>query len=182
MTVRRCAALLAAMLQLILAPTARVEFAMKTGILLRMHVVAQDDTPAMQQVKFAVRDAVCAAYAERAEDGRTMLMNTQQHLPALAAAAEEAARAAGFTGTVAVTLEQRDFDARTLDGVDVPAGRYPALMIRLGDARGRNCWGLIDPSLALRCAMAGEAEDIEWDWSLTALWEALAGLFRKEAL
>ena len=39
--------------------------AMKTGVLLRMHVVAQDDTPAMQALKAPVRDAVRQVYPHR---------------------------------------------------------------------------------------------------------------------
>lgn len=180
---RRCAALLCALCQIALSPCTRLTFAMKTGILLRMHVVAQDDTPAMQQLKYAVRDAACAAYARCAADGRTMLDNTRDALPAIAEAASNAAREAGFTGQVRVSLETADFDARSLDGLDVPAGTYPALMIRLGDAQGRNCWGLIDPELALRCAAIGAgSDDIDWDWSLAGLMAALRALLAGEAL
>ena len=181
---RQCIALVCALCQLALAPGARVTFAMKTGILLRVHVVAHDDTPAMQQVKYAVHDAACAAYADHAASGKTMLDNARCCLPEIASAALSAARSAGFAGSVTVTLEQQTFDRRTLDGYDVPAGVYPALMIRLGDARGRNCWGLIDPSLALRCAaIAQEGTGVTWDWSLAGLWEALSALWdfhRKE--
>ena len=42
--------------------TARAVLGMKTGITLRMHVVAQDDTDAMQSVKLQVRDGVRDAY------------------------------------------------------------------------------------------------------------------------
>lgn len=152
--------------------------AMKSGVLLRMHVVAQDNTPAMQQVKYTVRDAVRQAYAASSPQG-AMLTNAQACLPALAAAAREAAAAAGFTGEVSVTVETASFDQRTLDGLTIPAGDYPALMIRLGDARGRNWWGLIDPELALSCA-AIEGED-GWDWSLMGFLRALFCL-GKEAI
>lgn len=175
---RQCLALLCAVCQLALAPGARVTFAMKTGILLRVHVIAHDDTPAMQQVKYAVYDAACAAYAGHAERGKTMLDNAQHCLPEITAAASAAAKAAGFTGSVTVTVEQQVFDTRTLDGYDIPAGEYPALMIRLGSAQGRNCWGLIDPELALRCAaITAVGEEITWDWSLAGLWQALGALF-----
>lgn len=157
-----------------LPPQARTVFAMKTGILLRMHVVAQDDTDEMQRIKLCVRDAVRQAYAAAPDDGRTMLQRTQALLPQLTQAAQDAARTEGFTGPVSVTIEQADFDRRTLDGLTIPAGSYPALMIRLGDAQGRNWWGLIDPELALSCAAL--ADSTQWDWSLTAFLEALLGI------
>ena len=134
----------------------RTAFAMKTGILLRMHVVAQDDTQEMQRVKLCVRDAVQDAYA--ADDTSGPMLS-------------KAAAAEGFTGPVAVTIEKASFDKRSLDGLTIPAGEYPALMIRLGQARGHNWWGLIDPELAVRCAALPETD--LWDWSFMGFLRAL---------
>ena len=161
-------------------PEGRVICAMKTGILLRMHVVAQDDTPEMQGLKLSVRDAVRDAYDERRSPaGFSMLVAAEALLPELTETAVAAARREGFAGAIAVTIENAAFDARELDGYLIPAGNYPALMIRLGDAKGHNWWGLIDPELSLRAASVPDAawEDaIEWDWSLQALLSALLGL------
>lgn len=160
--------------------SARAALAMRTGILLRMHVVAQDDTAEMQRVKLCVRDAVHAAYAAFPDEGGTMLVKAQAHLPELTRAAQTAAKAEGFDGSVDVSIETLSFDQRTLDGLTIPAGDYPALMIRLGEAKGHNWWGLIDPSLALSCAAlsnSDESDSLVWDWSLRGLWQAiLAGI------
>lgn len=153
----------------------RTVLAMKTGVLLRMHVVAQDDSAEMQRVKLCVRDAVQAAYAAAPDQGGTMLQRTQALLPQLTQAAQACARAEGFTGEVAVAIETLPFDQRSLDGLTIPAGTYPALMIRLGDAQGQNWWGLIDPELALQCAAFDE--DRGWDWSLHGFLRALLGGF-----
>lgn len=153
-----------------LPPETRTVFAMKTGILLRMHVVAQDDTPEMQQLKLCVRDAVQQAYAQGEPTG-PMLLSATAMLPSLRQAAQEAALQEGFTGTVTVTIQRAGFDQRSLDGLTIPAGEYPALMIRLGQAQGHNWWGLIDPELALQCASEGDGA--AWDWSLAAFWRCL---------
>lgn len=153
--------------------------ALKSGELLRMHVVAHDDTPAMQSVKPIVRDAVRDTYAAlRPDDADSMLAAADALLPQLTDAAQIAAREAGFSLPVTVAIEVVDFDERTLDGRRIPAGSYPALMIRLGDARGHNWWGLLDPGMAL-CAAAVETggDHIEWDWSLTGFWTALCHWF-----
>ena len=167
--------LLLALQALLAAPPAgRTVFAMKTGILLRVHVVAQDDTAEMQRVKLCVRDAVRTAYAAAPEDGQTMLCRAARLLPQLTRAARAAARNEGFTGPVKVSLEWASFDSRTLEGITIPAGLYPALMIRLGDALGHNWWGLLDPRLALSSAAAeGGDGPLSWDFSLSALWQAL---------
>lgn len=162
------------------APESRVTLAMKTGMLLRMHVIAQDDTAEMQRIKLVVRDAVRQTYDELCPvPGAPMLQNAEALLPELTDAALAAARGEGFPGEVSVTIETLAFDERELDGYVLPAGEYPALMIRLGDARGHNWWGLIDPELSLRCAaVRGTAQDgdIQWDWSLRAFLSALLGL------
>lgn len=161
-------------------PENRVVFAMKTGLLLRAHVVAQDDTEAMQRLKLHVRDAVCQTYeAQRPSPCPSMLLAAQAMLPDLREAAISAARREGFTGNITVAIEVVPFDERRLDGYTFPAGDYPALMIRLGDARGHNWWGLIDPELSLRAAaLPGGGQDgpTQWDWSLRGLLAALLGI------
>ena len=170
------AGLLAALQLLCFSLPSPTVLAMKTGILLRMHVIAQDDTPAMQAVKAPVRDAVRQAYAEHTaqEASLPMLPRAAALLPELTAAAQAAARDAGYTGEVTVSLEWAHFDQRALDGLTIPAGRYPALMIRLGQARGQNWWGLLDPELALSAAAIAAGEGaIVWDWTLEGLLAAL---------
>ena len=47
-------------------------------------------------------------------------------------------------------------------------------MIRLGDARGQNWWGLLDPELALSAAAMDNGEGLPlWDWTLEGLLAAL---------
>ncbi len=160
-------------------PAPRAVLGMKTGVLLRMHVIAQDDTAAMQAVKAPVRDAVRAAYDARVDraSGVAMLTQAQALLPDLTCAAREAAKEAGFTESVTVTIEQLPFDTRQLEGLTIPEGVYPALVIRLGKAEGRNWWGLLDPEAALTAAsLPGSADGVIWDWSLAGLWAALTHL------
>lgn len=160
-------------------PQNRVVLAMKTGMVLRMHVVAQDDTEEMQRIKLVVRDAVRQAYDDNCpEADGSMLAATRRMLPELEAAAMSAALGEGYTDTVTVAIETLTFDERELDGYVFPAGEYPALMIRLGAAQGHNWWGLIDPELSLRVAMVpGTAQGggVQWDWSLGGFWSALLG-------
>ena len=170
------AGLLAALQLLCFSLPSPTVLAMKTGILLRMHVIAQDDTPAMQAVKAPVRDAVRQVYADHTspEDALPMLPRAAALLTELTSAARAAARNAGYAGEVSVSLEWAQFDQRTLDGLTIPAGWYPALMIRLGEARGQNWWGLLDPELALSAASIGDGEGLHlWDWTLEGLLAAL---------
>lgn len=152
---------------------------MKQGTLLRVHVVAADDTAAMQALKLPVRDAVRARYAELADARASMLTEARRLLPSLTEAAALAAQNAGFDGPVSVRVETRRFGARVLSGLCVPAGEYPALMIRLGNATGHNWWGLIDPEAALRAAAIDQSDGskMRFDWSWEGFLSALLALF-----
>ena len=158
-------------------PSASLPARLRSGEWLRFHVIAQDDTPDMQALKLTVRDAVQSCYREhRSPDASSMAAEAERLLPRLAAAARRAARAEGFSGAVSVSLSAEVFGDRSLMGMPVPAGVYPALMIRLGEARGQNWWGLLDPDMSLQlAAVPGEEEGgaIVWDWSLEALLRAL---------
>lgn len=159
------------------APNVAVTDALQSGQLLRMHVIAADDTPAMQALKAPVRDAVRDAYAAYAPHSGSMLADTQALLPQLTEAAQTAAQAAGYAGNVAVMLGTATFGERMLEGRVVPAGNYPALIIRIGAGLGHNWWGLVDPELSLEAAMLQTLPEgdthLDWDWSLPGLWEAL---------
>lgn len=172
-------AALLALLQLI-APALNPDepvMLLRSGQWLRFHVIAHDDSDSMQRLKLRIRDAVQTCYAARRPQNAPMLDAAAALLPELTQAARSAARSEGFTGDVAVALGVFPFDARELGSFLIPAGEYPALIIRLGDAQGRNWWGLLDPETSLRFAFAGEAQtgSVLWDWSWDALLAALLG-------
>jgi len=151
---------------------------LRSGNLLRFHVVAQDDTEEMQRIKLCVRDAVHDCYAASQTDGRPMLEEAQRLLPQLTQAAVASAYAEGFSGDIRVILGTQVFSDRILGQHVIPAGEYPALMVFLGDAQGHNWWGLLDPNLSLEMSSIPQAEtddEIEWDWSF---WGLLRALFR----
>ena len=156
-------------------PSFRATTAMKTGALLRLHVVAQDDTPEMQALKLTVRDGVRTAYAAQPRDPQdTMLTHTEKILPILAQAARDTAEANGYDRPITILLGRFEFDKREEDGLIIPAGQYPALVIRLGEAQGHNWWGLVDPTSALNLSsFFTSSDDIHWDWTLASLLNAL---------
>lgn len=158
---------------------------LRSGEWLRFHVVAQDDTPEMQHVKASVRDAVRSCFlSARQNDDSSMYAQAHALLPEMTAAAIAAAQQEGFVGDVEVSLGQGIFRSRAIDGVRIPAGAYPSLVIRLGDAQGANWWGLLDPELSLTFACASTADQdatVIWDWSWNAIIRALFGCIREGA-
>jgi stage II sporulation protein R len=126
--------------------------------LIRLHVVANSDTPADQAVKLQVRDAVLAQVSELTAQCRTEKQAEQQlqeNLPLLSAAARRALQTAGVADAVAVTLTREDFPTRCYSSFTLPAGTYESLRVRIGAGKGHNWWCVVFPSL---CSAATEQE------------------------
>lgn len=122
------------------------------GKLIRLHVIANSDSPADQALKLQVRDGVLL----QAEDLLTASESPQEaaavleeNLPQLAHTAAQAAREAGQPCPVKVTLETTWFPTRQYGDITLPAGEYQALRVILGEGEGKNWWCVVFPSLAM---------------------------------
>lgn len=163
------------------------------GPSLRLRVVAASNAPADQRVKLAVRDAMLAVVApglEHATSASAATAQVRRRLGRVRAVAEEVA--ARFGQRAQVHLGTAAFPAERLGWLLFPAGRYPALVVRLGAARGHNWWTVLFPPLALltvdgRLVVVGPGVEGPWDTraagALTAseraaLLAALAGRVR----
>ena len=67
--------------------------------------------------------------------------------------AVEEIRANGYDYRVSVRLEDASFPTREYEGFTLPAGKYLALRIVIGEGAGRNWWCVVFPPL---CAAAAE--------------------------
>ena len=125
-------------------------FARDMGDLVRLHVVAADDSPAAQALKLEIRDAcldcarICIAGAE---DSRAAYMRLNAHLDDFAAACTERARELGYAGAIAAETGVFAFPDRVYGNVLVPAGNYRALRITIGEGEGHNWWCVLYPSM-----------------------------------
>lgn len=121
----------------------------------RLHVLANSDSEADQALKLHVRDAVLAA-ADGLLDGVTdraaavELVSAQ--LPHLKAAAAACIEEHGYSYPVNVELTEMYFTTRTYDAGTLPAGRYQALRVTIGEGAGHNWWCVVYPPLCLSAA------------------------------
>ena len=135
------------------------EQAALAGQVIRLHVIANSDSPADQELKLQVRDAVLAqaelCYPEGAdlETARTAL---ESHMGDLAQAGQEAVRAAGCCYPVTAALERCWFPTKAYGGFALPAGEYAALRVVIGEGAGENWWCVAFPPLCLEAASAAE--------------------------
>ncbi len=129
----------------------------------RLHVLANSDTPEDQALKLEVRDAVLAVTTPLVEDATTReeaVAVLQDHLEDLEEAARTVIWAAGREDAVSVTLGEEEYPTRTYETCCFPAGTYLSLRICIGEAAGQNWWCVLFPPLCLSAATAsGNKED-----------------------
>ncbi len=156
-----CVGFLALCLVLVsLADQARTVSALQSRVL-RLHVIANSDAEADQAVKLLVRDAVLRAAADffdgsvTADDAEARL---SEHLDTINGAAADTLRANGMDYGVKTEIVTEDFPARQYNDLTLPAGRYKAVRVVLGEGAGHNWWCVMFPPLCLP-AVTQEAEE-----------------------
>ncbi len=130
----------------------------------RLHVLANSDSKEDQNLKLQVRDAVLTA-SEGLLDGCTTredaLQRVEAQLPALKQAAQQEIAAQGYDYAAKVYLCRMYFTTREYDAGTLPAGQYDALRVEIGEAKGKNWWCVMFPSICL------PATDSDWDTVLS---------------
>lgn len=120
----------------------------------RLHVIANSDSDADQALKLQVRDRVLERaetllrQCESRQDAEKLL---QSRLFELRRVALEEIRANGFDYDAVVRLTEMDFPTREYESFTLPAGKYLALRVVIGEGAGKNWWCVVFPPL---CAAA----------------------------
>ena len=116
----------------------------------RLHVLANSDSPEDQALKLQVRDAVLERAAEvlkqsaNREEAEALL---RKELPDLERLAEQEILSNGYAYAVTAELTSTEFPTREYEGFSLPAGEYLALRILIGEAAGQNWWCVVFPPL-----------------------------------
>ena len=154
----------------------KLDRAISGGGIVRLHIIADDDSDAAQAVKLRVRDAIIAAYGARLralddKDEALEFLSGELEIELLSNAV---LRVNGMDYSARAELGEYDFPDREYDGAVVPAGRYAALKIKLGKAEGKNWWCVIYPAMCVPLPDAAataraDAPEVEfysaiWDW------------------
>ena len=129
--------------------------AVRPDDLIRLHVLANSDHPDDQTVKLKVRDAVIEyltphlAGAIDSADARRIVSEQEE---ALEAVVRDTVAEAGADYPVRLDTGRFEFPIRAYGGLVLPAGRYEAVRILLGEAEGKNWWCVLFPPL---CFVSG---------------------------
>lgn len=135
---------------------------------IRLHVIANSDSPEDQALKLRVRDRVLARAQELLEQSADMAQAREvltSALPELTREAQQVLAAAGCGDGVRARLEPAEFPTKDYDGFSLPAGKYLALRVIIGEGRGQNWWCVVFPPLCT--AAASDVPTVALDAGLT---------------
>lgn len=130
---------------------------------IRLHVLANSDSPADQTLKLAVRDEILAqtntllSGEETAAEAEAIL---RENLTQLSYTASEKVFEEGYFYNVHVTLEDTWFPTRQYENISLPAGTYKALRIIIGEGLGKNWWCVVFPSLCMSAVTEETAQAV----------------------
>ena len=126
---------------------------------LRLHVQANSNSEADQALKLLVRDAVletAQTLFAGLPDQQAALETAWAHLEDFQRAAERVVREEGSDQAVRVYVTNMYFPTTAYEAFTLPAGRYDALRVELGDHAGRNWFCVLYPALCLSAAQPAE--------------------------
>lgn len=118
--------------------------------LIRLHVLANSDSPADQQLKLQVRDGIIAYLAPYLEHVTSKAEAEQivgDHKDQLTQVAKEILVMNGADYAVDLQLGMFDFPIKAYGNLVLPAGKYEAVRILIGNAQGKNWWCVLFPPL-----------------------------------
>ncbi len=122
---------------------------------LRLHILANSDSDVDQAVKLKVRDAVveeCAGLLDGAENADDAAALATAQLDDVCAVARRVLREQGADYDVTAEVTETYFPTRVYDDVTLPAGRYQAVRLLLGEGKGHNWWCVLFPPLCVSAA------------------------------
>lgn len=118
--------------------------------IIRLHVIANSDTESDQLLKLKVRDRIIGqlqasiADTNAVSDAEKLLISQENNIKK---SALDIIANSGFDYPVNVSLEKRYFPVKSYGDLVFPAGDYKALCVEIGNAKGRNWWCVLFPSL-----------------------------------
>lgn len=116
----------------------------------RLHVLANSDSEEDQALKLRVRDVVlerATELLEQSADRREAEGLLRGSLLEFERIAAEEIQASGYDYPVTAELTDTKFPTREYDGFTLPAGKYLALRIVIGEGGGQNWWCVVFPPL-----------------------------------
>ena len=118
--------------------------------LIRLHVIANSDSPEDQQLKRDVRDAILSYMGSELKDSESIQETkaiVRDRLDKITDIAKETIAKEGKNYSVKSMLGNYPFPTKSYGDIILPAGDYQALRVVIGDGAGANWWCVLFPPL-----------------------------------
>ena len=126
----------------------------------RLHVLANSDSDADQELKLKVRDAVLSNAGELFVECKTKKEAEQkisENINFIEGIAQNVIYENGYEYSVRAVVGEEEYPTRDYESCCFPSGEYTSLRIMIGDADGQNWWCVLFPPLCLNAASDGDA-------------------------
>jgi len=130
--------------------------------ILRLHIVANSDSVADQQLKIEIRDRILEKTSDlflNTTDLQEAKSRVGDNLEQFEEIANSVIKEKGFNYKANASIGESYFDTREYYDFTLPAGYYPSLMIELGKAEGKNWWCVVFPSVCIPAASNADLSD-----------------------
>ncbi|WP_458783637.1 stage II sporulation protein R [Vallitalea sediminicola] len=118
--------------------------------LIRFHVVANSDSEEDQKLKLKVRDEILKKMngilgeSKNIEETRQLIYNNKENIKEIA---EKVIEENNYDYKIDVKLKMEQFPLKTYGDIILPPGEYEALLVEIGEAKGKNWWCVMFPPL-----------------------------------
>lgn len=116
----------------------------------RLHVIANTDSREDQDLKYKVRDNLIKYMNSISKDVSTKedaIKLANENIDNFYNIAKNTILENGFNYDVNIEIGNFDFPTKTYGDISLPAGFYDALRVKIGEAKGKNWWCVMFPSL-----------------------------------
>lgn len=123
-----------------------------TGEMLRVHIIANDNTETDMQIKYDAREAMFEFFGERTENIHTkeeMIAMIERDKTELNESINKSLSESGAEYAAEISIARESFPVRMYGDTVVAAGDYDSVIITLGEGKGDNWWCVAFPSFCV---------------------------------
>ena len=128
----------------------------------RLHVLANSNSEEDQNLKLKVRDSLlnymnglCSNCSTKQE----AISIANEHKDDFQKIAEQTIKENGYDYTAKINIDNFYFPTKNYVDISLPAGYYDALRVEIGEAKGKNWWCVMFPSLCFIDVSSGVVDD-----------------------
>lgn len=139
---------------------------------LRIHIRADSNDTVDQNVKYAVKSAVCdylTPYIAEVESKQQAMQIILGLLDKIEQVADEVLAVQGLPYRASASVKEEEFPCRSYDNMTLSQGVYDALVVKLGSGKGDNWWCVIYPPLCFVGAQPNGTNEIVYRSKLLEL-------------